>query len=92
MIVMTNDQDDRDHRQNDGRDPALGTQRLDAAPNPIAVADGLVDGIEDLAEVTADLAVDLNGFGYPAEVLAVHPIGGRLQVSRRDRDRGGFRS
>src|SRR5262249_8483502 len=52
-----------------GGDPALGGDDLDVALDPLALADGRGDRVEDLGEIPADLAVDLDGLRHPVDVL-----------------------
>ena len=68
-------QQQRQGHQHVGGEPALGAERLDLARDPVALADRGGDVVEDLGQVAADLAVDLDGLGHPLEVLAAHPLG-----------------
>ena len=85
-VVGVHDQDDRGECRTGspprihGGQAALGRERPDLAPDPLALGDRVGDGVEELGEVPADLPLDPHRHDHPREVGALHA--GRDVVER----------
>src|SRR4051812_16669344 len=74
--VRQREVDEEDHREapeDPPREPALGREHLDLAAQPLALAQRVGDGHEELGEVAADVPLDADGHDHPREVLAGQP-------------------
>ena len=68
-------QQHRQGQQDVGRQPALGSERLDLAHHLVALADRVGHGVEHLGQVSADLTVDVDRLHHPFEVVGADPAG-----------------
>src|SRR6476619_660352 len=67
---------DRHGHEDVGREFAFSGEGFDVPLDLAALADGLVDLVQDFGQVAAYFAVDLDGLGDPGEVLVPHPVRG----------------
>ena len=71
--------DDRQRDEDDRGEPTLGRQRAHVTEERLSLPQRRRGRSQRLAEVATDLALDLDGHGRPAHVLAVHPVGHPLE-------------